>query len=235
VAAGFQSFPTFGALCDSLADRIVEELGKAVADRGRASLVVPGGTTPGAFFDVLANRNAPWNAVTVTLTDERWVRPDSDRSNERLVRSRLLVKRAESARLVPLKTGHPDARDAESTVDERVAAIARPFDVILAGMGDDGHTASWIPGADGLNDAIDASRSGLVRAIVPPRGGNLDDRITLTLHAFLQSRNIFVLVRGETKRLVYENARQGRDLAAMPIRTLIVQDRVPVDFFWTAN
>src|ERR1700694_3797369 len=81
-------------LFDALALEITVRLSDAVASRGRASLVATGGTTPGPLYDALSAQPAPWDKVEVTLTDERWVDPDSDSSNEGLVRRRLLMDRA---------------------------------------------------------------------------------------------------------------------------------------------
>jgi len=231
VAVALHEFATFDLLSQSLADKICGDLRAAVDARGRASLVVPGGTTPGAFFDVLRETPAPWDKVTVTLTDERWVATDSERSNERLARSRLLTA-AQRAQLVSLKSDQPRAVDAEEKIEGRLAAIPRPFDVVLAGMGDDGHTASWIPGAEGLAEALDPHNRSLARAIQPPKSSGLDERITLTLRALLDSRVIYVLLRGDAKRKTYERALAGHDLLAMPIRALMFQDCVPVEFFW---
>jgi 6-phosphogluconolactonase len=232
VTGSFHAFATFDQLSRSLADRVLRDLDAAVGARGRASLVVPGGTTPGAFFDVLRDMPVPWSKVTVTLSDERWVARDSELSNERLVRTRLLV-RAPQARFVSLKTDQLRARDAQAVVDARILEISRPFDVVLAGMGDDGHTASWIPGAVGLAESLDAAAPPLVHAIGAPEGSPVRERVTLTLRALLDARVIYVLVRGEAKRKTYEKALAERDVLAMPIRALIFQDRVPVEFFWS--
>ncbi len=230
----FHAFATFNKLSQSLANRISRDLDTAIGLRDRASLVVPGGTTPGAFFDVLRGKPVPWNKVTVTLTDERWVAVDSGFSNERLVRTRLLVL-APRVRFVSLKTDHLRACDAQETLDARISGISRPFDVVLAGMGDDGHTASWIPGASGLAESLDASAPSLVHAIDASAGPSVGERVTLTLRALLDARAIYVLLRGADKRKTYEKAHGSRDILAMPIRALMFQDRVPVQFFWAAD
>jgi 6-phosphogluconolactonase len=234
VTGSFHSFATFDQLSRSLADRVSRDLDAAVGARDRASLVVPGGTTPGAFFDILRDTPVPWSKVTVTLTDERWVAADSEFSNERLVRTRLLM-RAPQPSFVSLKADRLRARDAQAAVDARILEISRPFDVVLAGMGDDGHTASWIPGATGLAESLDATSPSLVRAIEVPTGSVVGERITLTLRAMLDARAIYILLRGDDKRETYEMALKGRDVLAMPIRALMLQDRVPVEFFWSSN
>ncbi len=132
---------------EALAEKIAASLTATVARAGDASLVVSGGTTPGDLYDILARKGAPWDRVAVTLSDERWVEPTSDRSNEKLVRTRLLVGNASKAQLVPLKTKAPHAVEAEKAVHDAVFEMPRPYDVMLLGMGADGHTASLIPGS----------------------------------------------------------------------------------------
>ena len=224
----FRAFADAGAMHAALADAIAARLSAG------GSLVVSGGTTPGALFDVLARRDAPWKDVTVTLADERWVDPGSERSNEHLVRTRLLTAKAAAARFVALKTADAQARDAEAAVGAAVGAIARPFDVVLLGMGEDGHTASLIPGAEGLARALDMADPALARAIVPPAATGLGERMTLTLRALLDARWIALLIQGAAKRTAYETAMAGRDAMAAPVRAVLHQDAVPVSVFWTA-
>src|SRR5579862_6284412 len=97
------SFPNADDMVRALADEIVSRLTESVSSRGAASLAVSGGTTPGILFDALSARNAPWDKVSVTLSEERWIAPDQDSSNEKLVRTRLLQNAASDAKLVPLK------------------------------------------------------------------------------------------------------------------------------------
>jgi 6-phosphogluconolactonase len=148
-------FPDCASLVRSLADEIAGWLGEAVAARGAASLVVPGGSTPGPLFDALAGKELLWSAITVTLNDERWVDPADPASNERLVRERLLTGCAAEAGFVGLKTAAATARDGLAEVEARLAAIARPFDVMLLGMGADSHTASLFPGSAALAASLD--------------------------------------------------------------------------------
>src|SRR5271170_3992183 len=100
-------------LTTALADTIVVRLTEGVRRHDVASLVASGGTTPGVVFDALAGRDAPWNNVFVTTTDERWVPPSDDRSNEKLIRTRLLRASAARAAFVPLKTHHASPEEAE--------------------------------------------------------------------------------------------------------------------------
>jgi 6-phosphogluconolactonase len=229
-APTFCDFPSAGAMIETLAGDIAARLNAAVRSRGKATLVVPGGTTPGDLYDVLSRQRASWASVSVTLSDERWVETSSDKSNERLVRTRLLVDEAAAARLVPLKTHHASAQDAEPEVHAAIAPLL-PFDIVLLGMGTDGHTASLIPGAKGLDRAMDGSDPMLVRAMDPPQP--MGERMTLTLRAVLSSRRIVVLIRGEAKLAAYRDALGTSDVLAAPIHAVLGQSDVPVDVFWS--
>jgi 6-phosphogluconolactonase len=216
-----------------LAGEIAGRLGSGVASNGRASLVVSGGTTPGDLYDVLATRDAPWADVTVTLSDERWTDPTSERSNEHLTRTRLLRSKAAAARLVPFKTAQAHADEAEAAVHAAVAAMPRPFDVVLLGMGTDGHTASLIPGAAGLARALDRGDPALVRAVHPPDITAMGERMTLTLRAILDARWIVILIRGEAKLEAYKHAMAGDDILAAPVRAVLHQADAPVSVYWS--
>jgi 6-phosphogluconolactonase len=229
----FRGFRNLEDLLNVLADEIVARLSSGVARNGAASFVCSGGTTPGQLFDVLAKRAAPWKQVRVTLSDERWTEPTSERSNEHLVRTRLLTGEAAVATLVPMKTPAARARDAEGAVDAAIAAMPRPFDVVLLGMGTDGHTASLIPGSEGLAQALDATSPALVRAVDPPNVTHMGERMTLTLRALLDARWIVVFIKGEEKLAAYKHALAGSDVLENPVRAVLQQRNVPVSIFWS--
>jgi 6-phosphogluconolactonase len=215
-----------------LADEIVRRLDAGVRDRGHASLVVSGGTTPGALFDTLCQRDAPWDKVWVTLSDERWIPPGEDGSNEKLVRTRLLRGKAASARFVAMKTQDAKPEDAEAAVDAAISAMPKPFDVTLLGMGDDGHTASLYQHAPELKAALDVASPAVVHAVHARNAAATGDRMTLTLRTILESRWIVLLIKGEEKMKTYQDAERGTDMLEMPVRNVLAQSRVPVEVFW---
>ena len=151
----------------------------------RASLAVPGGATPGPMLDALCAADIDWSRVHVLLTDERWVPEDAPRSNTRLVRERLLVGRAAAATLVPM---HIEGMEAEAAIPALIEAVQPhlPLSVLLLGMGADGQTASLIPGADRLDEAM-APDAPPVMALTAP--GAPEPRVTLTLPV-LQQRDV---------------------------------------------
>jgi 6-phosphogluconolactonase len=223
-------FETEPEMFKALADEIAARLSAAVEQRGQASFIASGGTTPGALFDVLSARDLPWKNITVSLSDERWVPPTDDASNEKLVRTRLLKGSAGAASFVAMKTDDANPQDAEEKVSSALAAMPRPIDVTLLGMGDDGHTASMFPGSEGLEAALDTSSPLLVRGIQPINAET--GRMSLTLRAILDTRLIVILIKGHEKLATYNVAVTGEDILTMPVRAVLLQKQTPVQVYW---
>jgi len=186
----------------SLANAIAGELNRALMTHERVSLAVPGGTTPGPAFDVLAGVTLDWGRVDVILTDERWVPETSPRSNTRLLRERLLVGTAATAQLLPL---YADAEQPEEALDALSDGIRPhlPISVLLLGMGADMHTASLFPGADRLDEALGAHAPPLL----PMRAeGAGEPRITLTAPVLAGALSTHILITGDEKRAALDKA-----------------------------
>lgn len=230
--AQFKEFPSAQALNEQFAEEIAAALSHSIGAQGQASLVVSGGRTPLGLFEALTQQAIEWSKVTITLADERWVDANDDSSNEKLVREHLLKGYASDAKFVGLKNSHATPFAGAADTERALQSIARPFDVVILGMGDDGHTASLFPGAENLFPAL-AMDSGRVCMGMTPLTAPLD-RITLTLPALLNSRHIYLHVVGDSKRDVYQRAIQGTDVNEMPIRAVLQQTRTPVDIYWTA-
>ena len=225
------AYPSPARLAEAVAAAVREALESALRERGAASLVVPGGPTPRAYFPRLAALELPWERVVVTLSDERRVPGGDARSNERLVRERLLQGRAAAARFVPLQASG-DA-DPVAGANARLASVPRPFDLVLLGLGADGHVASLFPGAAGLATALDPARREDCVAIEPPRGIEpAVGRVSLTLAALLASRRILIAAQGEDKRTAWERALRGEGPRPAPVPALAAHAAAPIDFLW---
>ncbi len=226
----FKEFKDSSTLVAGLAAQVAELLRAGIKERGRASLVVSGGSTPVVFFAALSELELDWEQVVITLADERWVDPAEADSNEHLVRQHLLQNRAAAARFVGLRTGAVTAMQGEREGADRLALLPRPFDVLILGMGNDGHTASLFPQAARLGEALALESGKLCLAITPPAAPH--ERMTLTLPALLQSRQIILHIAGADKRAVYERAMADGPVAQMPIRAVLGQTASPVTVFW---
>jgi 6-phosphogluconolactonase len=117
------------------------------------------------------------------------------------------------------------------TLRARMATLQLPFDAVVLGMGNDGHTASFFPDGDRLPEALDATSGVRVLPMRAPGAG--EPRITFTLSALLQTRALYLHIEGETKRQLLADARLGLGEAArFPVRAVLTQERVPVAVYW---
>ena len=203
-------------LAGALADRVARGLSRAISRKGSATLAVSGGNTPALFFDHLSREPITWDKVTVTLVDERQVDEASPRSNARLVKHGLLQNNAKAACFVPMF----------GNVEE---AAALELDVVVLGMGDDGHTASFFPAGDKLAEALDQKTTVALLPMQAPAAG--EPRLTYTLPALLKAKVLCLHIEGEKKHTVLENAIAGTDVMEMPIRA-VLQAGNPLEIFW---
>jgi 6-phosphogluconolactonase len=215
-------------LARALADWTAGRLREGIAARGAALLIVSGGKSPARFFDLLSNMDLDWQRVAITLADERRVADDSPRSNARLVRERLLQNRATAASFTPLADVRLPEDQELAAASARIANLPTPADVVVLGMGDDGHTASWFPAAEGLADAIDPGARQLVAPIVAPDAP--EPRLTLTGRVLLRARAIALEIEGEAKLATFAKALEAGPEEAMPIRAVLrrAPDRLTV-------
>jgi len=224
------TFESADKLAENLADEIADRLEKALKERGQACMIVSGGSTPKLLFHLLSLKKIDWQKITLTLADERWVSSTDNSSNELLVRSQLLQNHANCAHFVGLKNNAPTAVDGEQACHYTVGMIPRPFDVVILGMGNDGHTASFFPGAEELNKALDMQSGRHCTAITPPDAPH--KRLTLTLPTLLDSREIILHITGDSKKKVLDKVFTAGPSNDMPISWILQQQQTPVQIFW---
>ena len=217
------------ALAAALAETVAARLKAAIAERGEASIAVSGGTTPVRFFNVLSHADFDWSKVSVTLVDERWVPPDHQRSNARLVAEALLQNHAAAARFIPLYSDVTCPEDGIPAILLALTTVPMPFDVVVLGMGADGHTASFFPDGDHLGEALDPDNPALLTAMTAPGAG--EPRITFTLAPILASGLIALHIEGDEKKAVLGQALADGPAEHMPVRAVLRSGR-PVKVFW---
>ncbi len=216
-------------LVEILAQSIATALRQAIVERGNASIAVSGGSTPKSLFAALSQADIEWSKVTVTLVDERWVPQTHRDSNAKLVHEHLLCNRAAKAKFIALKTSHDDPFAAESTLDAVLKSKVLPLDVVVLGMGEDGHTASYFPLAQGLAQALQ-SHTHACFGVRPTTASH--ERMTLSLATVLAAKNVFLHIIGEKKKSVLEAAMLAGPVTELPVRAVLHQSKVPLQIFY---
>ena len=198
------------------AREIVAHLRGAIATRGTANLVVSGGSTPAPLFELLTKTEIDWAKVTILLADERWVASDHPDSNEGLLKRTLLQGQASQAKFVSLISAFPDE---ERTLKEINAALKQIdcFDVVILGMGNDGHTASLFPCSAELKEGLTTSAAALV--VQPATAPH--QRISLSAQRLKKTHVGFVHTVGADKAATYEAAMANNDVYATPVLTFL--------------
>ncbi|XOV77493.1 MAG: 6-phosphogluconolactonase [Aestuariibacter sp.] len=219
-------FTSTDELNEAFAQTIADILLEAVEKRGTASILVSGGRTPVALFKTLSKAPLDWRKINVSLADERWVAADHEASNEKLVRDNLLQNRAAVANFISLTTSDNDANDAVSEITERFSKVHKPFDVLILGMGEDGHTASLFPCSAEINEGLNSDAEFI--AVQPTSAPH--QRMSFTLKGLLNSQNIFLHLTGDRKKAVLEQALAGQDPTEMPIRAVL--QNANVELVW---
>jgi len=198
----------------ALAQAIVRDLRVALHQRGTARLAVSGGRSPVLLLEALSRSPLPWSRITVTLVDERCVPPTSPDSNEALIRRHLLCRAAAQAHFTPPR---PDP-------DHRPPAA----DVIVLGMGPDGHTASLFPDDAALDRALDPNQPPAYLAVNP--ASSPWRRLTLNLSALAESSHLYVAIAGAAKRRVLEQALTGQP--GLPIGAVLAATAARARLYW---
>lgn len=219
---------------DEVADAVAGDIGfiidSAIDARGASLIAVPGGSTGPAIFGKLASQSLPWKKVTIIPTDDRLVPMDDDRSNVRGIAKAFLPL---GARVIPIAAEIADYRLAGNSADARLQDLPWPPDLVWLGMGKDGHTASIFAGPD-LQDALDAPRArravGVMPDPLPPEAPVA--RVTLTRASILSARTVMVVITGDEKRTLLEQAIADGQSSKLPIGRVLAEAEQPIDIHW---
>ncbi len=209
-----------------MADSVAKALRYAVQTHGVASLVVSGGRSPVAFFESLSRRELDWAKIQVSLADERWVSPTDPASNEGLLRRHLLQNAAHAARLIGLYQSADSLEQAADLATAALDQLHQPIDVLVLGMGDDGHTASLFPGSANLAHALREDcpeRCVAMHAPVAPEA-----RLTMTYPLLACARMQCLAIQGSEKLETLRVALSA-DPLQMPIRAFL---HAPLEIYW---
>jgi 6-phosphogluconolactonase len=226
-----RAFADRQALARALASAVAEDLRAAITERGQATLAVSGGHTPRRFLELLGQQMLPWQHVTVTVTDDRWVPAGDTRSNERLLRETLMIGAAAVVRLVPLYVDAPDPESGIVQIAANVAKLILPFDALVLGMGADGHCASLFADGDHIQAALQPDGLARVISMRAPSAG--EPRVSLTLSALLSTRSMYVHIESDKKRKVLAQAMRGEaQFSDAPVRAVLSRARTTPSLYW---
>lgn len=224
-------FSSSQELANQLAATVASQLAEAIAARGTALLAISGGTTPRLFLEALSKTPIEWEKVYVTLADERFVPPSSDRSNAGLTKQHLLRNRAADATFIPLYHPAASLEEAAQNAAAAISALPLPLDIIVLGMGTDGHTASFFPDAENIAEILSSDSGPTVLPVISETAQ--EPRLTLSMPTICNARSIVLHIEGDAKKAVLQHALNNEP--QLPIRAVIERANVPVHVYWASK
>ena len=204
----FQSFADKEELNAAATDWFTNRLREVLATKNTANLALSGGSTPREVYKALSSSDLPWHQVSATLVDER-LEAGAEGSNGKMIADLLAANKAHGINLVDMVDADP--------------LIHSGFDICLLGMGTDGHTASWFPGAKPLEDALDIDTEKTVieiNAAGCPGAGEFSRRMTLTLPPVMNSDALLLLITGAEKLKAFKSA-TDKSVFDAPVKALL--------------
>ena len=210
-----------------LSHRIGQLLTQSITENGCASIAVSGGRSPIGLFEELSKINLDWSKVELTLVDERWVDAKHEDSYELLVRKHLIKNKATQIKFFPIKNSAKSAKEGRILYEQVLQQLKLPFDVIVLGMGDDGHTASLFPCCRELSQAMDPDNQ--QKCIVTKPKNAPYERISLTFSTISKAKNLILHLRGSSKLQTFELAMTLKDPKKMPIYAFTER---PLEIYW---
>jgi 6-phosphogluconolactonase len=221
-----RDFHSIEALGTALAESVAADLRSGVTRRTAASLAISPRAALLPFCVALRAQPAvDWSRVHITLTDECWVAPGSERSGEHFLRQHLVRDDVLDARFTGLWQRDRRPIEVAPEIAERLSRLPRPLDAVVLELGDDGAVAALIPGIPGLDAMLNPNWA------VPAAPSRVPDesfeRVTLTLRALLDAHRVYLVVASPDAAIAYAEA-IGANAPRSPVRALLAQRRTPV-------
>jgi 6-phosphogluconolactonase len=207
---------------NNIVNSLIFDLRKIINQKARATLVVSGGSTPVMLFKKLSCTNLAWEKVTITLSDERCVNPKSKHSNANLVKKYLLKYYAKKAKFIPL---YLHKTTINRNIKQTTLQLKKlyPFDIIVLGMGEDGHTASLFPNNPKLPLAYSTKNCDILIDITPSTAPF--KRISLTKKAIIDTKKIYLYTIGQNKKDIFNNIIKQNDIFTYPVLSILQSDK----------
>ena len=223
---------------DEMADAVAGDIGfvieSAIDARGAAVIALSGGKTPLPIYAKLAAAKLDWKRVTIIPTDERIVPLGDALSNVTAIAKAFLPKGARVIPIVPQAVG--DHKAAGRSADALMQDLHFPLDLVLLGVGEDGHTASIFPGPD-FDEALNGPKERRALGVMPdpmPKDAPVA-RVTLSRAAIVSAKSLVIAVSGAKKKQVIEAAIAEGAGSPYPIGRVLADVELPVDIHWSAE
>ena len=204
------------SILNNLTESIADSLTSSIHLNGRASFVVCGGNSPLQLYKNLSSKNLDWSKVSIFLGDDRVLPADHKDSNNFLIHQYLIKNNASAASFHAL-LDHKDSME----------GIRLPFDVVLLGLGNDGHFASLFPAQLNIPEAFDAEASPTILASDQELGSPSYKRVSMNLSLLTNTKRCILLVPSSEKRKIVETAYTDNQL---PLHFLLTQQKIKVEF-----
>lgn len=202
-----KEFSSKDQLDQALCDDLVKIIQRAISENGTANMLLSGGSSPIRLYELLSNIDLDWSKVKVGLVDERFVAPTNEFSNEKMIREKLIQNNASKALFCGMVENSFDQVENVKSVDVKYKDFHNQLDLVLLGMGEDGHTASLFPGDAISENLLRSSEVGIFNTKSP---NFPTDRITCSTAMLLQAENIILMLSGAKKLHVFETATENQ-------------------------
>ena len=199
---------------ENISQTILNEFEKDLYENTLSTFIVSGGSSPVQIFKDLSAMDAKWSNINISLVDDRVVDVNHEDSNEKLVKELLIKDKAKDASFISICNQSND-----------LLTLKRPFNVMLLGMGEDGHFASLFPKLIETNPEYFDLESDAEIFFTEPMGDPCHKRVSMNLSMILESKNIFLLVSSEKKLQVLNQAKSDKSL---PLYYLLNQDKADI-------
>lgn len=224
----FLKFENSESLAHEFSKKVAAILEKTIKIKGYGTLLLSGGNTPKLFLNKLSNENIEWEKVTIGLVDERWIDTIYKDSNERLMKDNLLINSCIKANFIGLYQQNVSCEKSVSICSNLYKKYFKNCDVLILGMGIDGHTASIFPEIDNFAEAVSCDNKNFCIGTTPKNAPY--NRMSLTLKSILDAKNIFLHIEGDEKLKVYNEA--INDCNRYPISKVLCDENKQIEVYF---